>query len=77
MSIRNTPGQNRRAAATRRERLRAAGYRVLHTEIPGPLFERLHATARARRLTVSGAVAEALDAWARDIEEQHQPGENP
>lgn len=75
MSIRNTPGQNRRAAATRRERLRAAGYRVLHTEIPGPLFERLHTVARARKLTGAAAVTEALDAWARANEEQQQRGE--
>ncbi len=72
MSIRNTPGQNRRAAATRRVRLREAGYRVLHTEIPGPLFERLHTVARARKLTVAAAVAEALDAWAN---EEQQRGE--
>ncbi|MER2603888.1 MAG: hypothetical protein ABTR27_16255 [Candidatus Competibacter phosphatis] len=64
MSIRNTPEHNRIAAATRRERLREAGYRVLHTEIPGPTHDRLHTAARARKLTVGGAVTEAIDAWA-------------
>lgn len=72
MGIRNTPDQNRRASAKRRERLRAAGYRVLHAEIAGPLFERLHAVARARRLTVAAAVAEALEDWAKANEEQQR-----
>lgn len=70
MSIRNTTESNRKASATRRERLREAGYRVLHTEIPGPLFERLHAVARTRQLTVAAAVAEAIDAWANEEQQQ-------
>ncbi|MCP5198299.1 MAG: hypothetical protein H6974_16205 [Gammaproteobacteria bacterium] len=74
MSIRNTPERNRIAAAKRRERLREAGYRVLHAEIPGLLFERIHAVAHARKMTIAAAVTEALDAWARTNEEQHQPG---
>ncbi len=74
MGIRNTPDQNRRAAAKRRDQLRAAGYRVLHTEIPGPLHARLLAVAHARRLTITAAVAEALDEWAR-INEEQQRGE--
>ncbi len=69
MSIRNTPDQNRRAAAKRRDHLRAAGYRVLHTEIPGQTYDRLRATAKARRLTIAAAAAEALEDWANNNEE--------
>lgn len=76
MGIRNTPDQNRRASAKRRDHLRAAGYRVLHTEIPGPLHARLLAVAHARKLTVAAAVAEALDEWANNNEEQ-QRGTEP
>ncbi len=46
----------------------------MHTEIAGLLFERLHAVARARRLTVAAAVTEAIDAWAR-LNEEQQRGE--
>jgi hypothetical protein len=72
MSIRNTPEQNRIAAAKRRERLREAGYRVLHAAIPGLLFERLHTVAHTRKMTIAAAVAEALDAWTRMNEEQQE-----
>lgn len=65
MGIRNTPDQNRRASAKRRERLRSAGYRVLHTEIPGPLYERLQTTAREGKLTISAAVEAALETWTQ------------